>query len=128
MSALRFPKKEKLTHRKLWDAIFSGGSRLKEYPFRLYFLKTPLPGKAPVQVGFAVPARKFRRAVDRNRIKRLMREAYRLEKPVLFNNTIGGYAFVILYLGKDVPDFQGTRRAMKKLIEKFIDHEKNTED
>jgi ribonuclease P protein component len=128
MSNLRFPKKEKLAHRKLWDAVFSEGSRLKEFPLRLYYLRIPLPEKVPFQVGFAVPAKRFRRAVDRNRIRRLIREAYRLEKPVLFNNTMGGYAFVILYLGKDIPDFQGVREAMKMLIQKFIDHEKNAED
>ena len=128
MSQLRFPKKEKLAHRKLWDAVFSGGRRIKEYPLRLYYLKTPLPEKVSFQAGFAVPAKKFRRAVDRNRIKRLMREAYRLEKHLLFNNTMGGYAFVILYIGKDIPDFQSTCKALKILIEKFIEHEKNVED
>ena len=81
MATFGFPKKERLARRKLWEAVFRDGWQIKAYPLLLYALKTPLPEAVPAQAGFAVPKRAFRKAADRNRIKRLMREAYRLEKP-----------------------------------------------
>ena len=87
-----------------------------------------MPDGVPVQVGFSAPKRRFRKAVVRNKIKRLMREAYRLEKSALFNSTKGSYAFVILYIGRETPDFPEVRKAMKALFEKFADYEKHAEN
>ncbi len=123
MATFGFPKKERLTRVKLWEAVFREGGQIKAYPLLLYYLKTPLPEAVPAQAGFAVPKRAFRKAVARNRIKRLMREAYRLEKPGVFNNSFGPYALVFLYLGKETPDFLQISGAMKTLLKKIVPHE-----
>ena len=128
MQLYRFPKKERLSRKKLWEAVFEKGTRLKAYPLMLYYLPASLPEAVPAQAGFAVPKRAFRKAVDRNHLKRLMREAYRLEKPGIFNNMQGNYAFVFLYLGREPADFAAISKAMKAVLTKFMLHEKDTEN
>lgn len=127
MVSFGFPKNERLSRRTLWELVFEEGKQLKAYPLLLYYLKTPLPEPVAAQAGFAVPKRAFRKAVARNRIRRLMREAYRLEKQVVFNNSFGPYAFVFLYLGKEMPDFQQISGAMKTLLKKIVTHEEANE-
>ncbi|MBC2838185.1 ribonuclease P protein component [Robiginitalea sp. SC105] len=128
MASFRFPKREKLSRQKLWEEVFSKGATIKAYPLLLYYLQSPLPEPVPVQAGFAVSKRNFRRAVHRNRIKRLMREAFRLEKPGFFNNTEGSFAFVFLYIGRELPDFDTISRATHTLLTKFNPHEAAAED
>ncbi|MDM9629851.1 ribonuclease P protein component [Robiginitalea aurantiaca] len=123
MSSNRFPKSQRLSRKKLWEAVFENGTRLKAYPLALYVLQAPLPGAVPVQAGFAVPKRNFRKAVQRNRVKRLMREAYRLERQAYFNTLERPFALVFLYLGKDIPDFGQVTTAMKAVLKKFETYE-----
>jgi len=75
-----------------------------------------------------VPKRNFKSAVKRNRIKRLLREVYRLNKALVFNNTNNDFAFLFLYLGKDMPSFDTLNHKMKVLLKKFNSHlnEKNS--
>ncbi len=118
-----FPKKERLKSKKLLEQLFLKGSAISAFPLKLLYLKTALPKDVPFQVTVVAPKRNFKSAVKRNRIKRLLREAYRLNKPAFFNNTKGQYALVILYLGKEMPSFSeiesGTKTLLTKLLKKI---------
>lgn len=75
-----FRKHERLTGRDRLKLVATTGKAAKAHPFRLVGLLMPLDTIAPAQVAFAIPKRHVRLAVDRNRIRRHMREAYRLNK------------------------------------------------
>ena len=115
-----FPKKEKLKSRKCIDQLFAEGKSITSFPIKLIFLKTSLPENVKIQAGVTVSKKKFKRAVDRNRIKRLLREAYRLNKHLVFNNSDSSFAFVFLYLGKEIPSFVEVDKAMKDILAKFL--------
>ncbi|WP_417264758.1 ribonuclease P protein component [Brumimicrobium sp.] len=79
----RFGKKYKLCSKTVMASIFEKGKQEKAYPFLLRYLKADLKTDAKFQVVISVPKRKFKKAVDRNRIKRLIREAVRKKKYIL---------------------------------------------
>ena len=121
-----FGKKEKLKGEKLIAQLFAEGQSVAAYPLRLVYLQTTFEDDVKVKAGVSVTKRNFKRAVDRNRIKRLMREAYRLQKAVFFNNSSTQYALMILYIGKDKPDFMAINQKMKQILDKFL--QKTTTD
>ncbi len=117
--SLTYSKKEKLKSKKCIEQLFSEGQSVSAYPLRLVFLKTEFNENIVAKTGVSVSKRCFKSAVDRNRIKRLLREVYRLNKVVYFNKIETQYAFMILYLGKDKPTFTQIESKMKLLFEKF---------
>ncbi|MDO6759693.1 ribonuclease P protein component [Tamlana sp. 2_MG-2023] len=114
-----FNKKEKLKSKKLIEQLFAEGKSVIAYPLRLVYLPTTFETNIPAQTGVSVSKRYFKLAVDRNRIKRLMRESYRLNKASYFNNLSQPYAFMILYIGKDKPEYVKLEKRMTLLFEKF---------
>lgn len=121
-----FNKKEKLKSEKLITKLFAEGQTVIAYPLRMVYLPIAFDDAVKVKAGVSVSKRNFKNAVDRNRIKRLMREAYRLQKGAYFNNFSGSYALMILYIGKDGTDFETVKAKMKQLFDKFL--QKTTTD
>ncbi len=115
-----FPKKERLKSKKGLQQLFEEGKSISSYPLRLQYLPVVYEDGSKIKVAFAVPKKNFKSAVKRNRIKRLLREGYRLNKPFIFNNTKGQYALVILYLGKDMPAFSMIMDKINVLFKKFL--------
>lgn len=111
-----YSKKDKLKSQKTIERLFEKGTSITAFPLRVVYLK--IEGRN--QVGVSVSKRNFKKAVDRNRIKRLMREAYRLNKKMLIDNNIDGYAFMILYIGKTLPDFDSVNKKVQSLFTKLI--------
>ncbi|ANH59535.1 ribonuclease P [Dokdonia donghaensis DSW-1] len=116
-----YAKKEKLKSKKLIEALFIEGRSVKSFPLRLIYMETPLKEEGiSHQVSVSVSKRNFKLAVSRNRIKRLMRESYRLHKDQI---CIKGTTFVmlIIYTGREEVSQQQLHKAMVKLIKRFND-------
>ncbi len=116
---MKFRKKEKLKSKKLIEVLFKEGKALTSFPLRLIYLKLEVPLDAKFKTGVAVPKKNFKSAVKRNRIKRLLRESYRRNKHLVFNNSEGNFAFLILYLGKEMPTYPDVEKSMQKILQKF---------
>ena len=115
-----YSKKEKLKSQKLIEQLFSEGKSFSAYPLRMVYLETEFEDETvQFKTGVSVSKRNFKNAVDRNRIKRLLREAYRLNKSAYFNNILASYALMILYIGKDGTDFDSVDIKMKQLLNTF---------
>lgn len=89
MSVISFRKDEILRKKKLIDRLFAEGSSFFVYPFKIYYLPSLLETQFPVQILISVGKRAFRHAVDRNRIRRQIREVYRLNKHVIYDHLAG---------------------------------------
>jgi ribonuclease P protein component len=116
-----YSKIEKLKSKILIEKLFDEGKSVKIFPLRLIFLETEFNQPIKIKCGVSVGKRNFKNAVDRNRVKRLIREAYRLNKSAYFNNITTQYAFMILYIGNEKPTFEQTDKSMRKLLEKFVE-------
>lgn len=114
--SFKFPKKERLHSKKLIDALFSEGASFHLYPFTLKYLPNPVDNAGCHQVLVSVSKKKFKRAVDRNRIKRMAKEAYRLNKHLYLSGTIDNKFLLIgyIYMAKEIHSYEFIE---KKLIE-----------
>jgi len=110
-----FPKSEKLKSKKIIELLFKEGKSVTKFPVKVFFL--PMENNENTQAGFAVPKRNFKNAVDRNRIKRQLRESYRLQKHLLKNEDGSKFAVFFLYLGKEKLPYGSIDRGMRKLLE-----------
>lgn len=113
-------KNERLKSKKLIERLFSEGKSVHEFPLQIKYLPIETANPHSLQVAFSVPKRNFKKAVDRNRIKRQMRECYRLEKPSLLFEVQNSYVLMILYLGKTEPKYQELSTVMNALLSKWI--------
>ena len=123
----KYTKKDKLKSKKVIDQLFTEGKSVSVYPLKLVYLKTKYEDNSIIKTSVSVSKRLNKTAVARNRIKRLLREAYRLNKPLFFNNSTISYAFMILYLSKDGTTFEELNTKMKLLLERFLDKTSNHE-
>lgn len=121
----RFPKAEHLCSRKLIDRLYTEGHRLMAFPYSVQWLPTGGQGESdtdnttPCQVMIVAPKRKFKHAVDRNRVRRLTRECYRLRKQHLhdFLHEHGiSIAFSMVYVHNEIMPYSQLGHKMDKLI------------
>ena len=121
-------KEERLKSKKLIEKLYGERNSVKAFPLRMIFLQTEHTSDFPAQVGVSVPKRNFKLAVDRNRIKRLMRESYRLQKEIVYDNLDKPYVFMISYLGKQECTYEEMFLKMEKLLTRFVEEIKNSKN
>ncbi|MDT0642707.1 ribonuclease P protein component [Zunongwangia sp. F363] len=119
-----FGKKEKLKSKKLIEQLFQEGKSVKNFPLRLIYIKLPEGRKVQFQTGVSVPKRIIKTAVQRNRIKRLMREVYRKNKYLVSSTISSPYAFMFIYTSPKELRYDELFVKMEKLLEKFKEKEK----
>lgn len=103
----RFPKAVRLRLRKEIDDLFASGKAIKAFPVRAIYQFVPLPGE-PLQIAVSVPKRMVKLAVNRNRIKRQMREVFRLNSHQLKHHLIGNnkrLQVMFVYTSKESPEY-----------------------
>jgi ribonuclease P protein component len=114
---------EKLKSKKIIDQLFKEGKSVSQNGFTLVYLATTLNTYYPIQAGFTVPKRFFKHAVDRNRIKRLIREVYRANKNELYKKLAAEQkqlAIMFVYNGKKLPLFTETAKAVTGCMKKLL--------
>lgn len=116
-----FPKKERLKSRKIIQALFKKGQSYAVYPLRLVWLKKTdtADDKPDIQITVSVSKRKFKKAVMRNRIKRQMREAWRLNKPTLKEENKTTYYCMLIYTAAETLPYKDIERSLQRLLRKW---------
>lgn len=117
---LTFKKKEKLKSKKYIEKLFSEGKTITHFPLRLVYLKENHLGNKPLQIAFSVPKRKIKKAVDRNRIKRQLKEIYRLNKNDFFKKIDERYIIMILYTGSKELKTHQLKTSVMGIFDKFL--------
>jgi len=118
-----FKKEERLCNVKLIEKLFTNGSSFLVYPFRIVWLSEVSNSGIPVQVLISVPKKRFKRAVDRNLIKRRIREVYRLHKseyliPFLNEQSVA-LILGITYIGNEIGDYAFLEKKFKDALVRF---------
>lgn len=113
-----YPKHEKLKKKKYIDLLFSEGRTVTKYPLRLVYV----PVKdldVPLQMGVSVSKKYFKKAVDRNYFKRVLRECYRLNKDLLLSDLPEPYVMMFFYQTKERLSYQEIEQKTIELFNKF---------
>ena len=129
MMSYSFPKQEKVISLKIIEALYSKDNySVFVFPYKVSMVFVA-EQQANIQVLITVPKRNFKKAVDRNKIKRQIREIYRLNKHLLFNNIAlqsKQIAISIAYISKTDLDYKQAENSFQKVISSIaLNLEKN---
>jgi ribonuclease P protein component len=119
-----FPKTERLHSKKIIQELFEKGSSFYLYPFKIVYLSNPYDNDQSLpQFLVSVSKKKFKKAVDRNKIKRRIKEAYRLNKHSLEHEeaTTKSLCLGLIYTGKEIHEYKLIESKVKKLIVKLVE-------
>ncbi len=114
-----FPKAEKLCGQTRIEQLYRHGKRFVVWPLRVTYLPTD---DAPTEVLVWAPKSLFKHAVDRNRLRRQMREAYRLNKQILAD-TGKTYQIAFNYMEKEMHDYRVIDKAMRRALKRLSQQE-----
>lgn len=116
-----FKREEKLKKSKLITQLFAEGNSISEFPIKLIYLQVDHDSPYKIQAGVSAAKRKFNKAVDRNRIKRLLREVYRKNKYLIYQSEhTKKHIFMFIYLGKKEIDYKVLEEKMIIILQKFL--------
>lgn len=112
---------ERLKGKKQIEQLFVTGVSVGAFPLRMIYLK----GSDKNMVGVSVSKKQFKNAVDRNRIKRLLRVAVEKQLSVVLDKLTSNYCLMVLYVGKEMPDTPQLKKQFDFLIKRFNKKELN---
>ncbi len=112
-------KNQKLKSRKAIAQLFIEGQSVKSFPIKMIYLPISEQENTETKVAFSVPKRNFKLAVDRNRVKRLLREAYRLHQYEFFDENSQHYHIMFIYMSNKMPTYFEVESKLNKLFLKF---------
>jgi ribonuclease P protein component len=120
-----FKKEERLCNKRLIDRLFHSGSSFLCYPFKASWLYHTEPQQYPAQILFSVSKKRYKHAVDRNLIKRCMRESYRLHKQQhlysLLQNADKTIVLSVGYIGKEIAPYSLVEKKMLKMLSQLAE-------
>ena len=114
-------KTDRLKSRKAIDIMFTKGKSFSNYPFRILWMN--VENEDGLKAGFSASTKNFKKATDRNKIKRLMREAYRLQKndlAVQLSLNKKAINVFFIYTGKEVPTYNLIFEKMGNVLKRII--------
>ena len=120
-SKYSFSKEEKLVSKKQIEELFKKGSSFYFSDFRVRYLKADAAAQH-TQLVISVPKRNFKRAVDRNLLKRRIREAYRLNKHALLDDAPDRYYLAFIYLSKEILTFHDIQHQLIGALQRLKDN------
>lgn len=120
-----YPKSERLKSKTTIDLLFSAGKSVSKYPLRLVYVPVELPNEESIKLGVSVSKKYFKKAVDRNYFKRVLRETYRLNKYLLQPTGEQRYAFMFFYQTSDRLPYAEIEEKTKLLFQKFVEQTTN---
>jgi ribonuclease P protein component len=117
---LTFGKEERLSGTSVFSLLFKNGHTRVVYPVRLVWIESPQQHPFPSQVAFAVPRKNFKNAVDRNLLKRQMREAFRINK-ASFYEACGEkkLSLLFIYIAREVKSYHSIERSICIILGKL---------
>jgi ribonuclease P protein component len=122
-------RNERLKKKQIIQDLFTTGNTFHQYPITVLWKRTKDYEVSPVQVLFSVSKKRFRKAVDRNKIKRLLRESYRKNNNDFYqflNNSENNCTLAIIYTAKEIlPYFEIEKKIISVLKRLIIEYEKN---
>lgn len=119
-----YPKHEKLKSKTTIDLLFSDGNSVSKFPLRLVYVENTEENAELIKMGVSVSKKYFKKAVDRNYYKRVLRETYRLNKHLLIDNLEKPYAFMFFYQTKERLSYQEIEEKTIQIFQKFIERTK----
>lgn len=124
-----FKKEERLCRKSSIDHLFNNGQSFFIYPLKIIWEQVDEERNFPVQLLISVSKRNFKKAVDRNYIKRIIREAYRKNKPILYENLLRKQKklnFAIVYTAKEIIAFEDLEQKLILMLNRLIQEHEET--
>lgn len=128
----QFKKEERLHEKKLIGALFKEGKSFYKFPFKVFYYKLEEVETYPAKVLISVSKHNFKRAVDRNRIKRLVREAYRKNKHILLGEEPDSQApratwvIGLIHRGNIIPEYEEVEKKIILILHELVKNEEVT--
>jgi len=123
-----YPKNERLKSRTTIGLLFSEGKSVSKYPLRLVYRQVDENSEEGTKIGVSVSKKYFKKAVDRNYFKRVLRETYRLNKHLLLDQLNQNYSIMLFYQSKDRLTYEEINTKTIQLFEKFTNQINKSEE